>query len=587
MPHLQITAPKPRPGESYEHFTVRAHYALMKQVQDPDDRNDIVEACWQDAHGPSTAEKIAQRTFAKDRFRPHPGVCYFMEHETSGPDGSPRSFGAREMINIYKNANSRIASTNAHPAITIGHTPNEGEDKPEPEVAGYVGNYRLGMVDRENPKFAIFADEYHDHEMAPKLNKRRRRSVELWTFKDGRQHFDPVAALGAEAPRLALPVKFRRAESPEGTVEKYSYSAAVAPGAANTFVQQFKKKDKGKYEMSTLSNEDRAQIAADIFQTPEMQDVMSFIQMMKTKMGTDDPGLGDYGMGDGYAGEEGAEPEPTGQAPGAAGAMPPSNPEVPEAPEAEEFEADLGDEDGIPVGDEDLDVDPEQTEGGEANGAPPEMPADDTPPPPADPEAGPPTAEDAGEDDLDALLAALEGGSPEEDEEISKMSQQNGDVTVDKYNALAAEHRRLKYSQNQALAKIGRLSGAVRTLQRREADAQRKVTIHELHQRYGDLVDVDEELQANLYSAGANVTEKEFKKHVSTIEKYGARVSGNMAMVPGGLAFGGDESAELSKYEQQITDRAVEIATLAANKGQTLTYVEAREKAAEEIRPRS
>jgi hypothetical protein len=68
-------------------------------------------------------------------------------------------------------------------------------------VLGWAGNYRLGLIGRKNPRWAIFQDEYHPPETAPLLDRKPQRSVELWNFPDGRSYINPVAALSSEAPR--------------------------------------------------------------------------------------------------------------------------------------------------------------------------------------------------------------------------------------------------------------------------------------------------------------------------------------------------------------------------------------------------
>lgn len=184
----------------------------------------------------------ARKRFPADQFRRSPGVCVFAEHEAEdeGDDGETiRTKYDREALEKIVNAcNDRIAETGDFAVLTAGHTPSKNElaaGRKQPEVLGFVGPYRLGKIGNKNPKYAIFADEWHFADEAKRLQRLPRRSVELWMHdQPNARFFDPIAALGAETPRLDLGIRF--ALSPEGRrVVKYS---AVAPSGANTFTKE-------------------------------------------------------------------------------------------------------------------------------------------------------------------------------------------------------------------------------------------------------------------------------------------------------------------------------------------------------------
>lgn len=231
--------PQPEPDETYEEFIARAHQELMDAIPEPRERNEAIWSQWRDARGLTPEEHIALRTFAGDRYRPHPNVCVFAEHSAVTSEGEPREYNGAEMMRAARGANERILDVDCFAPITDGHTspPDDPRDK-DPEILGYAGPYRLGMIGRQKPRWAVFCDEWHRPDKLDRLASKPRRSVELWTFKDDpdKIYFDPIAALGAETPRLPLPVQYRHEETRDGAhVERYA--APTLPGASNTFVR--------------------------------------------------------------------------------------------------------------------------------------------------------------------------------------------------------------------------------------------------------------------------------------------------------------------------------------------------------------
>ncbi len=89
-----------------------------------------------------------------------------------------------------------------------------------------------GRVGRDKPRFAVFADEHHMRSDSAILAKKQRRSVEINRFKMAAAIHRPVAVLGAESPRLALPVA--RYEQ-DGAI-KERYEAPVSVSGGNTFL---------------------------------------------------------------------------------------------------------------------------------------------------------------------------------------------------------------------------------------------------------------------------------------------------------------------------------------------------------------
>jgi hypothetical protein len=142
------------------------------------------------------------------------------------------------MVRCVRGNNHRIRDFDGFAPLSDGHTPAPDDpDQTRPPILGYVGPYRLGMIGREKPRWAVFADEAHLRGPAEEtLKGQPRRSVELWTFANDptKMYFDPIAALGSETPRLPLPVTYSDLETAQGvTVTRYSF---VSPGASNTFI---------------------------------------------------------------------------------------------------------------------------------------------------------------------------------------------------------------------------------------------------------------------------------------------------------------------------------------------------------------
>lgn len=239
MRMIDSQLPQPEPDETYEAFIARAHRALMDAIPEPRERNEAIWSQWRAARGLTPEEQIALRTFAGDRYRPHPNVCVFAEHSAVTSEGEPREYDGAEMMRAARGANERILDVDCFAPITEGHTspPDDPREK-DPEILGYAGPYRLGMIGRQKPRWAVFCDEWHRPDKLDRLASKPRRSVELWTFKDDpdKIYFDPIAALGAETPRLPLPVQYRHEETRDGAhVERYA--APTLPGASNTFVR--------------------------------------------------------------------------------------------------------------------------------------------------------------------------------------------------------------------------------------------------------------------------------------------------------------------------------------------------------------
>lgn len=169
---------------------------------------------------------LAREQFPPSQFVHAEGVCVFVEHETLGADGKPLKFDAAALAAIVESCNARIAESGSFPVLAAGHTPTPEERSggaTAPDVVGFCGPFRLGQFGASK-KTAIFAEEWRRRDSVERLSRLPRRSVELWKAAEPQSaFFDPIAALGAETPRLALGLNY----SLEGGAPVLRYAAAA------------------------------------------------------------------------------------------------------------------------------------------------------------------------------------------------------------------------------------------------------------------------------------------------------------------------------------------------------------------------
>lgn len=246
-----MQTPYPKPDESRESFVVRCHNELMDSIVDTDERNRVCFLAW---NRETETEKLAAEEFPTDKYEHVRDVAIFAEHETTDRKGELQKYDREALQAIVDKCNKRILDTKSFAKISDGHTPGPEDVRQGakyPEVLGFAGNFHLGMVGKLKPRWAIFADEYRYKDTAAQTAKKPGRSVEVWLHENiADRFFDPIAALGAETPRLDLPMKF--AKTPSG-VEVAKYSAMA--GNTNTYLPEPLKAPKDRYE-SMLSPEE-------------------------------------------------------------------------------------------------------------------------------------------------------------------------------------------------------------------------------------------------------------------------------------------------------------------------------------------
>ena len=157
------------------------------------------------------ADVRAPGQFDGKDFETRTNVPIFAEHRTTAKDGRELNFGFAELQAVCDRCNRRIDETGDYATVCIGHTPDPdsmAKGANMPEMVGFAGPFRMGMMPPSptgKQRYAILADLHIMAEDAAKLRKYPRRSPELWLEDKYEDMFlDPIALLGAEAPRLDM-----------------------------------------------------------------------------------------------------------------------------------------------------------------------------------------------------------------------------------------------------------------------------------------------------------------------------------------------------------------------------------------------
>lgn len=545
-PVTQPIVPQPTAHESQEDYVVRAHTVLLQAIPEPADRNAAVWNAWDRARG-FAARDLAARLYSADQYDSVADVCLFAEHDAPKrlPDGTETvtRYDAQKLSEIIRENNFRIEDTDTYPGLVDKHTvPAPQRDPLPPKTLGYVGPFRLGMIGRRDPRWAVFGDEHRRKEAAAVLSERPRRSVEVLTLKaNGRTYIDPVAAI-SEAPRLALPVQYSAEESGEVEIERYSALSPVpaAPGGMNTYIQRF---DAGQPDPAAApvnpqgnpqgnpmaTDQDVRQVIDAIMQTPAMQGLAALMQAF----GNDPQAIisAIQGGGGQQPGQGGAAD--TGQ--GAAGGM--------------QYQPGGG----LPAG-----------------GQP--MPGT----------GGMGVPDPAMRQDYSAARRYAATASNDENEEgdefyvdLDQYTAEGGAVDVERYAALEAGMVELSGKYSAAMEEIARL-------QCDASDARRREQLRELAARF-PVVDAAAEFDRCLYSAGAEMTDAQFAAHIGTIEQYAAKAMQVTQMVPAGELPGHQTDVETARYQADEARMVRTVINEAANAGRKISYPQARKEARERL----
>ncbi len=262
----------PNENETQPQFAIRFHEAMMSEMTDTSKRNKACFAAWDEHRGEDpTISELVESRFTPDQYQRLHNVAMFHEHTVpaqtiQNKEVPAQHYGRDELAEMVDGMNDRILDHDEFSPITRGHTGQKpgakDGDRQMPEVLGFAGPYKLGMIGRKNPRWAIFGTEYHMKDAVPELKKRVGRSPEVWRYSRMRDRFFyPIATLGEEMPRLNLPpAHYSRRSADESPVFVECYSA-VFPGGNNTFVPSFKPSPDGRKPMAD-------QYSANPSQTP-------------------------------------------------------------------------------------------------------------------------------------------------------------------------------------------------------------------------------------------------------------------------------------------------------------------------------
>ena len=240
----------PNENETQPQFAIRFHEAMAGEIADTSKRNKACFAAWDEHRGDDpTISELVESRFTPDQYQRLHNVAMFHEHtvpaqKIQDKEVPAQHYGRDELAEMVDGMNDRILDHDEFSPITRGHTGQKpgakDGDRQMPEVLGFAGPYKLGMIGRKNPRWAIFGTEYHMKDAVPELKKRVGRSPEVWRYSRMRDRFFyPIATLGEEMPRLNLPpAHYSRRSADESPVFVECYSA-VFPGGNNAFVPSF------------------------------------------------------------------------------------------------------------------------------------------------------------------------------------------------------------------------------------------------------------------------------------------------------------------------------------------------------------
>jgi len=233
--------------------------------------------------------RAADAAFPPDEFHTVQNVPVFAEHETTSRDGRRLRFGPPELQAVANRCNQRIRDTGDYAAVVIGHTsaPDDPHQK-EPEVVGFAGPFKLGTLGQSGGKqrAAILADFHFFKADLEKAKKYPRRSPELWLEDRYEEMFlDPIALLGAEAPRLDMGLLYSAMY--HGRLrERYT---AVAPSAGNVAIRDDDIQPEHYQEGSPMLGPD------DIRQIVEALESLDWVQGVKELLAANEGNNASFG----------------------------------------------------------------------------------------------------------------------------------------------------------------------------------------------------------------------------------------------------------------------------------------------------
>jgi len=551
-------------------------------------------------------EQIVATHFPADKFVRVRDIPIFAEHEAEGPDGQRIVYDRPALQAIVDRCNRRIQDTGDFAVLTDGHTPEKEEQiagMKQPEVVGFVGPFKLGKIGSLNPRYAILADEFRFKDRADRVSRLPRRSVELWMSDNPNERFfDPIAALGAECPRLDLGIKYAMlpngqrvlkysAEAPErlGTTQQYGLGSAIGKALGI----------KKRYEMEGGGG-DAAPGGSNTYVAGETAG------RKKSQYGIEQepiPGSPLKPMPKGYDWEHPASKPNFKSAESESASKPPTKygtetqtgePGMFQPEDLKQLLDAMNSLDWVQWVKGKMTA--EMAPGGEGPAAPAPSPAPAGGPPPgaapppgmAPPAAGP--AELGGQEE--ELGAEEEGLGAEEEhlgeeearpEEAKKMpfgcdgmkKPQNHTIKMSRaeFSSQQERYRKLDSAHKALAQKYERLSADVAVMQRESSDAVRQARIEQAAS--GSAIDVEDELNRCLYSKGSALTDEQFEDRLATVVKYARPIPLGESLPRGVVSTPNSED----RARTGLSDRAVEIAEKYRREGKQITYRAALEEA--------
>jgi len=238
----------------------------------------------------------AAREFPDEQWLNIPNVPVFAEHSTVTRGGRDLAFGRAELAVLCSNCNVRIRETGDYAGIVVGHTPDPDatDGTTSMPLVGLAGPFQLGMIRQPNgkAKWAVLADFHVRRECEEVVRQFPRRSAELWladSYED--MYLDPIALLGAEAPRLDMGLLYSAVSHRNGRpvqVEKYS---ACAPSATSVFIPGDDRREDYS-EISTppgMETNTMALTPEDLKQIVDAIEQLDWVQAVKQKLGGEAP----------------------------------------------------------------------------------------------------------------------------------------------------------------------------------------------------------------------------------------------------------------------------------------------------------
>ncbi len=270
-----------------DRYVERADRALKKRIVDRNSRMSAIFQAWRESGVESALQQKARESLAsvvecdpgqvERYYRCRPNRPIFPEHETRDATGQVQRYDREALAAIVDRCNRRIMDTGDLAAMSAGHTPDfeqKSKGMQMPDLVGFTGPFRMGLIGDQQPKWCIFADEHIFNDEYSRVQKMPRRSPEVWLApKMSDRVMDPIAVLGSEPPRLDTGVgRFSRSSRRLDTARYMNvarYSMGSFPGGSNTFTQKYSAEG-GQMDQETIQNVVQA-VMQGIAATPQWQ----------------------------------------------------------------------------------------------------------------------------------------------------------------------------------------------------------------------------------------------------------------------------------------------------------------------------